>query len=102
MAGARARDTNPAKPISQLSRHGMLLRSISWRSHLWANRLTEEERRNNSPIRYVGVPTASSSPAVHLEASPHCAVLLASKLEIILPLVVTGRPTKITALFTVT
>src|SRR5215510_15482410 len=40
MAGARARDTNPANPISQRSRVGMLPRSISRRSRSWADRLT--------------------------------------------------------------
>jgi hypothetical protein len=42
MAGARARDTSPAKPISELSRHGMLLRSISAPLRSLANKLTEE------------------------------------------------------------
>src|SRR6266516_4914835 len=45
MAGARARDTSPAKRISELSRHGMLLRSISRPSRILANRLTEERAR---------------------------------------------------------
>src|SRR6266516_3084862 len=42
MAGARAQDTSPAKPISELSRHGMLLRSISAPLRSLANKLTEE------------------------------------------------------------
>ena len=42
---ARARDISPAKQISQPSRHGMLLRSISGPSRLLANRLTEAARR---------------------------------------------------------
>src|ERR1019366_8095041 len=42
MAGKRAPDTSPAKPILELSRHGMRLPSISGPSRLLANRLTEE------------------------------------------------------------
>src|SRR5258707_760321 len=42
MAGARAQDTSRAKPILQLSRHGMPLRSISGRSRSLADRLTED------------------------------------------------------------
>src|ERR1700681_4528639 len=42
MAGARAQDTSWAKPILQLSRHGMLLRSIRGLSRLLANRWMEE------------------------------------------------------------
>src|ERR1700687_3196495 len=42
MAGARGEDTSPANPNLQLSRHGMLLRSISGPSRLLANRLMEE------------------------------------------------------------
>jgi hypothetical protein len=38
----RAQDASPARPILELSRHGMLLRSISGPSRLLANRLTEE------------------------------------------------------------
>jgi membrane-bound lytic murein transglycosylase B len=45
MAGVPARDTNRAKPISQPSRHGMPLRSISAPSRLLAVRLTEATAR---------------------------------------------------------
>ena len=45
MDGVRARGTSPAKPISQPSRHGMRLRSISGLSRLLANRLMAAPRR---------------------------------------------------------
>src|ERR1700730_3446875 len=67
MAGARARDTSPAKPISELSRHGMLLPSISGRSRLLANRLTEEGGLLGgaegvvSEIRLVALPRLSTT-----------------------------------------
>src|SRR5262249_55132104 len=49
MAGARARDTSPAKPISELSRHGMLLQSISAPLRSLADKLTEERARPRGP-----------------------------------------------------
>ena len=51
MAGARARDINPANPISWRSRDGMLPRSISRRSQSWAGRSTREEARPRSADR---------------------------------------------------
>src|SRR6266566_4554902 len=45
MAGALAQDTNPAKPILELFRSGMLLRSISAPSRLLANKSTEQRAR---------------------------------------------------------
>src|SRR3977135_2658064 len=67
MAGRRARDTSPAKPISELSKHGMLLRSISGPSRSLANRLTEERvplggaEGGASEIRLVADPCLSAT-----------------------------------------
>jgi hypothetical protein len=44
-AGVPVRDTSRAKPISQPSRHGMLLRCINAPSRLWAVKLTEARAR---------------------------------------------------------
>src|ERR1700731_4970074 len=66
MGGARVRDTSPAKPISELSRHGTLLPSISGPSRLLANRLTEERVGGAegvaSDIRLVANPAAVLDP----------------------------------------
>src|ERR1700731_1191634 len=88
MAGARPRDTSPAKPISELSRHGMLLRSISGPSRLLANRLTEERaplggaERVASEIRLVVHPHLSTTRDQSVnDPSPNPAAVLDPRLE---------------------
>ena len=49
MAGARVRGTSPVKPILELSKHGMLLRSISGLSRLLASRLTGTKGDEHRP-----------------------------------------------------
>src|SRR5947207_8006394 len=45
MAGGRARDISPAKPISELSKHGMLLQFINAQLRSLPGKLMEERAR---------------------------------------------------------